>query len=243
MLKVATPGVTAWSRVELPGCSVQCATELEPMLGVAPALDVRRGSLLFAGWSRPESEAEGMARYALIARAIANVVAAPPAPWKHSWSRVELGRALVTIARHESAFWRPVHAGALRGPAGEVCLVQVHPITAAKLGIDLESLVGVDLAATERCLRVGAELLARARLMCGAGERGWFPRAIAAYGSGEGCTAAGSWRDGVDERLATFDRTDRRDPLPLLAWLALNVDEAPVPPALQPGEVLAELGL
>lgn len=208
MLRVAEPGITESSRVELT-CSAPEAVQ-----------DFQRGRVSYPGWSRVESRAEGMDRWAVIARAIARVSEEPPSNWRRAWPRLGLARALVTIARHESAFWRPVHDGRLRGTAGEVCLVQVHPVAAKTLGVELESLVGLDAAATERCLRAGAELLARARRYCELWPDPWFMPAITLYATGDDCNPE-RFAALVDPRWKTWLLTADRKPLPAIAELAL----------------------
>jgi hypothetical protein len=178
--------------------------------------------------SREETSDEGLERYATIALAEANVAKAPPVEWHwcNAAGDLQAVRAEVTIARHESGFWRSVHEGKLRGPAGEVCLVQIHPVLARLLGIDLESLVGVDLAATERCFRAGLTVLAKSRdraerdAHCADSLRyHWFQPSIALYGSGRDCIA-GDW---VQRRMRTYARTGERKPLEADALAALGL--------------------
>jgi anaerobic selenocysteine-containing dehydrogenase len=215
MLSIATPGAGKGSRIELADEPVP-AELAEGVTFEPPGFKLSR--VTWTVWTRTESTEESLERWATIALADAAVAANPPAEWhwRGADGRLQLVRALVTIARHESAFWRSVHEGRLRGAAGEACLVQIHPDTARRLGIDLDSLVGIDQAATERCLRAGAIVLAMARELaecrCQAAPH-WFAPSIAAYGSGAGCVPEGSWVKGVEERVVTYARTGFRRPL------------------------------
>lgn len=216
MLAVAEPGVTDGSRIEIDDAPIAETPGLQP-----PGFVFIRAH--WSGWSRRETAAEGMDRYATIARANAKVCSNPPPAWKPRWGSLACSRGETTIARHESAFWRSVHEGRLRGPAGEVCLVQLHPAVLRSLGIDPESLVGIDDAATERCLRVGVELLGLARGLVEQQEsvpEHWFGPSVATYGSGAlGVSLDSAW---VAARVATFEKTARRKPLPFRALVALE---------------------
>lgn len=215
MFAVAEPGVTDGSRVELDDTPVGETVGLEP-----PGFVFIRAR--WAGRSRRETAAEGTDRWATIARASARVCSSPPPAWKAKWGALACTRGLTTIMRHESAFWRSVHEGRLRGPAGEVCLVQIHPAVTKALGIDPETLVGIDDASTERCLRVGAELLGLSRGLVEQHEpvpEHWFGPSVAAYGSGSLGGHESKW---VTDRVATYEKTGRRKALPFRALVALD---------------------
>lgn len=183
MLQLATPGATLMSRVPLADCG-----SLPPWRGgpvVAPGCPQERactGPALVCGpprweaargrWWRAETRSEGLRRWWVIAQALE----------AESSSREE-ALAGVVIARNESAFWGLVHSGELRGPLGEVCLMQLHG------GLDREqqaAVVGTDLASTRACV---AEGLRRFRLARGAcrQHRRWFRAAVSRYGRGYGC--------------------------------------------------------
>lgn len=226
ILSVARPGISDGSRIELKDRAV--LTELDE--GVrAPGFSLAEGRVVWDTWTRRETYDEGMARYAIIARAVTRVANNPPAEWV--WlgrlGALQIVRAEVTIARHESGFWRSVHEGKLRGPAGEACLVQIHPATARHFGIDLESLVGLDEDSTYRCIYAGVFVLAKARVLaerrCHDGKH-WFEPTIAAYGSGKGCVPTGDWVNGVQARVNTYAKTGMKNTLPSDV-LALLVDK------------------
>jgi hypothetical protein len=221
VLTLAEPGLTDQSRA--PACQAEHGAVYEH----------RHGRAVWPGWTRRETRGEGLRRFATIARALDAVRRRPPARWKGTGS--ELWRALGSIARHESAFWEGVQSGAIRGSAGEVCLVQLHPRIWASLGIsDPAEVLGVELEPTERCLRAGAELLTRARGLCPSMPGGdamdgeWFAYAVQAYGSGQGCAPPSPW---VAPRLASYQRTAEPRPLPFLARVALVIELDPPDPA------------
>jgi len=215
ILAVAQPGCSDASRIHLPieDCDADCMAAYEANRAVQPARDYQYSRAVWEGWSIRESRAEGIVRYVTVARAIAVVVTEPPAGWTGS-SR-ELAHLLVTIARHESGFWRGVHDGTLRGAAGEKGLFQVHP----SLPEFDECLVGVDLDATISCVEVAARLVTRAKRMCRS-----IGGTIAIYGSGSGCQPEGAWVEGVAARIDTFDRTFRSRDLEFDAQLAVLLD-------------------
>jgi hypothetical protein len=159
------------------------------------------------------------ARWVGIARAYARIAEAPPAEWR--WrgaaSKLQIIRAGVTIARHESHFTRDVQVGEKRG-GGAVCLMQVDPDEARKLGEDPEAMVGASDEALDRCLRVGVIILARMRGQAEAkcwNAPHWFGPTVAGYGSGAGCVPLTTeWAEGVAARVRTYERTGVRRPLP-----------------------------
>jgi hypothetical protein len=113
----------------------------------------------------------------------------------------------------------------MRGLAGEVCLVQIHPSVIHLTGYTLEELVGVDRDSTERCYRAGAALLARARRACPPDETGWFGPTVSIYGSGSSCDFTDEgW---VKARVATYRKVEkaskRRARLPVQATIAVDL--------------------
>lgn len=172
---------------------------------------------------RPETPEEARARYATIARALDTVsLEATRAPagerplWP--WPRRELVAGLLAIARHESGFRRDVHEGvggaalgdchrARNGPrvCRSVCLMQVQTggLDGERGGRRGRDLVGLDEAATRRCLEAGAELLARSRWSCARRGGEWFAPSVALYGSGISCGMKRTW---VQRRAATYRR-------------------------------------
>lgn len=230
LITLATPGYSEMSRIEIRDCDRGCREQIEIVTGkqVHETYSGYRSKWSLA--SRAETRVEALRRYSVIAIAIESVVRDPPPAWRPRWSPGDLWRGLVTIGRQESAFWRSVHEGRVRGQAGEWCLAQIHPAVLPLLGYEGPDLVGVDLAATARCFRVAAELLGRARGLC-EGEPGfWFAATIAAYGSGQGCDTTLEW---VGARTRTYDRITTTWPLPedatIVLWLETQRFEPRVP--------------
>jgi hypothetical protein len=73
-----------------------------------------------------------------------------------------LAAGLVTLVRLESNGAESVHTGEVKGPSGELCLVQIHP-SVPGYGPEL---VGTGYDATRRCLALGAKLLAGSLSRC-----------------------------------------------------------------------------
>ena len=218
MLTLAEPGVTDASRVQLPAdCAEDCVAHWDRH-EAAPQNDATWMRARFDGLTRRETRLEAIERWTVIAGAIETVAIDPPELW--TGTPEELWRALVTIARHESAYWGSVHDGTLRGAAGEACLLQIHPENWVKLGVSDTDLVGLDLASTERCIRAGATILAQSRDACGAAGPGWFTPTIQVYGAGQGCLKFldSAW---VQDRVATYERTGEAEPLPFDGRLAM----------------------
>lgn len=192
MMQLASPGVSPNSRIvlDLPatvgGCDEACEDFQIASFGDVPKLDVVAlgGRAKWPGWSRQETRGEALERWAVIARAVEDASTEPRWPL----GRSTLQAALLALARAESAYWRAVHEGRLRGTAGEWGLWQCHP---AVPGCD-ETVVGLDLAATTRGAILAAYHLAgSARLVlrdCPSDDRGvLFARVFSAYGTGDGC--------------------------------------------------------
>jgi hypothetical protein len=206
MLRVGQPGHADLSRVYLPidDCDASCVSTFERLRGPKPALDFTptvkgwRNPPTWLGWSVKETRLEGLSRYVTIARAIDVVVHDPPDEWRRH--PTILARLLVTISRHESAWWRGVHDCTHRGPAGEKGLFQIHPVLPEFKDVEC----GVDIDSTVNQVDIAAKLLGRFWKYCDGDLEGM----IAAYGSGAGCEPVNeAHAERVGERLATFERT------------------------------------
>lgn len=207
ILRVAEPGVSDYSRVELPTCQAEsCAEWSERWTGRPAAYDFKGvNETTWHGWSRPETRLEGMERFAEAAAAFHRVVMEPPESWDPRWSDRAMINAGVTIMRHESALWRDVATGLIRGLAGEVCYMQIHPKNLLRFGLAESDVLGLDIDSVETCIRTGIDILARATEGCDVapdkvlmGERwdgglAWFSGAIVTYGVGSGCHLDEAW--------------------------------------------------
>lgn len=224
ILSLAAPGQSPFSVVPLPECGGPVLRLADLPAGPEPAACSAPGvtwSSHHGAMVRPESEVEARARYATIASALdavsleATRAAEGERPlWP--WDRRELVAGLLTIARHESGFRRDVHEGVGPRALGDcyrardgsrrcrsVCLMQVQTggLDGERGGWRGRDLVGIDAASTERCLRAGAELLARSRWSCGRRGGEWFAPSVALYGSGVSCSPRPGW---VQRRAATY---------------------------------------
>lgn len=84
-----------------------------------------------------------------------------------------------------------------KGPGGEVCLVQIHPLVLAKFQIDPKTFLGTSEEALGNCFGFGMELFARSRNMCAYQayktpeiEHDWVFETFSAYGTGSTCSSA-----------------------------------------------------
>ncbi len=222
---LAQPGYSENSRIMLAeGCEAPCIERVERLTGRKVQLDyeIKSYRVKWEGLSRPETRMEGYSRFSTIAIAIEYVANHPPKRWVDGLGdphpKSELWRALVTIARHESAFWLPVHEGRIRGRAGEWCLAQIHPVVLPSLGLEGPDLVGTDLDSTIRCFQAAADVLARSRNLCPPDKQGWFGPALAVYASGVGCSTTPQM---VQDRVDTYVKTANVRNLVPDAFLAL----------------------
>lgn len=114
-----------------------------------------------------ESHVEREARISRIAEA--NVHACRTVKLPGRWTFGGCLALLQTVEQWESGLERSVHSGEKRGPAGEICLVQLHHRVTAPEAIhdpdykvteeEWESLGGLDIDATRRCAFAGAKIL------------------------------------------------------------------------------------
>lgn len=84
-----------------------------------------------------------------------------------------------------------------KGPGGEVCLVQIHPLVLSKFKIDPSTFLGTSEEALENCFGFGMDMFVRARNMCAWQahktpeiEHDWVFEMYSAYGTGSTCASA-----------------------------------------------------
>jgi hypothetical protein len=236
IVSLAPPGQSAYSVVALAACGdnpLKAACDVDPRPVWSP---------LYGAFVRQENRKEALERFLSIAKAIEKVAtdatkptqvdgAEVPALWP--WSADDLGRALATIAYHESGYRRDVQTGIGKNALGDcgywgakgqkvgaeearatgaqylcrsVCLVQINMggLQGTRYGLTGKDLVGLDKAALEKCFSAGAQAFSRARGRC-APQRsaGWFAKAIASYGTGKACETDEAW---VTARVATHEK-------------------------------------
>lgn len=151
----------------------------------------------------------------------------PKRAW--SWTVRSLTLAGLAAAQLESGFREDVHAGRGRakhpsedggqgrGPSGEACLIQAHPVSAWRFADTTpelkaraeqgdvaareeiaRSLVGTDYESTRRCWRVGLRMLMHARRHCEwlrtveptSVAKDWTFAMFSLYGTGTSCIAS-----------------------------------------------------
>ena len=138
----------------------------------------------------PQQYAAEPDRFAVIAVATERAVKAALPRW-HRPEKLLLA-ALLTAALRESGFRKDIHSGELRGKAGEICLVQIHPRNPVWRTVgapSFDALGGVDLQSTTYCLTAGALSLARAASYCGARHyrKNWAQAMWTLYHYGSKC--------------------------------------------------------
>lgn len=219
----APPGRSPYSLEVLAECGTDPAAPTCPLEPVcaddAPACRAPKWSATRNGWTRIESRAHAIRRYATIARTLVSTAerlaacertkSCDPLGW--SGTTKQLALSALTVAFHESGLREDVqfgHAPLGRGPAGEACLLQVGlgqaPLYAmwlpaaerdqiaasAKRREELaKSLLGDSEAALGRCFEVGMRMLARSRAACGRSGVSWDYGMFSMYGSGRTCRA------------------------------------------------------
>lgn len=131
---------------------------------------------------RGETEPERVARITMIAEKVVEACRLEKFPKGLGWNELGCVVQEATVIKWESGLLREVHSGEKRGPAGEVCLNQLHrtvtQIRDPRYAITEEELaasVGLDPEATLVCFRLGVRVLAhhvnRQRIMM---ERGGY---------------------------------------------------------------------
>lgn len=129
------------------------------------------GATVRGAWVRDESQEAGARRLELVAQAMADAAQHYGAGWQHGPK--DLARAMLAAGGWSTGLKEGIQVGRVRGPAGEVCLMDLLPSTLqAVLPWDLARLppeqrvklvVGSDYDSQRRCFDAGALLLVRAR--------------------------------------------------------------------------------
>ncbi|MCK9567362.1 hypothetical protein M0R72_00245 [Candidatus Pacearchaeota archaeon] len=102
-----------------------------------------------------------------------------------------------------------------RGPGGEVCLVQIHPLVLAKFKIDPETFLGTSEEALENCFSFGMDMFSRSRNMCSwqasktpTLKHDWVFEMFSAYGTGSTCESANNGKTPYRRGLYTSISSD-----------------------------------
>ena len=136
----------------------------------APAPDFPAAELLAAALSltpawEPPSQQEGAGeraeRLAVVAVAL-DASGAQGARYRLPEAISPRARKALRLATAYQEGWRldrKTHSGARRGPQGSACFMQIHGGNRLRGRLPLSALVGVDLAASQRCADVGGRTL------------------------------------------------------------------------------------
>lgn len=242
IIGLAQPGLSPYSVVPQPACG---DNPVKPACDATGWPSKPTWSPLYGAFVRQETKDEALKRYLDIARSIEKVAedatkpttvdgVDQPAMWP--WDAIDMGRALATIAFHESGFRRDVQTGVGKSALGDcgywnakgvkvgveearatnaqylcrsVCLVQINTggLNGTRYGLSGKELVGLDRASIEKCFAAGARAFSNARGRCAATKTDdWFRKTIASYGTGKACEADESW---VSARVATFAKLSK----------------------------------
>lgn len=149
----------------------------------------------------PADDPDEWARYGTVAVAFVDAVDHQMA---RGWdgSRAQLERSGMTAFRFESRLDRSVHAGTKRGPAGGICLAQIHPNNGLfrEYADEFFHLAGTSYGSTLACLQTMFHSLASGRSHCLKRAKQewsihWRPAMWRMYASGSACTPTRhSWR-------------------------------------------------
>lgn len=248
----ANPGGSIYSFEELVACGKDpkaAACALKPVCE-APSLvcAAPRWSSARDAWVRVESRDAALRRYQGIAESLERVATrlvdcklpdgsvdfdCKPAGWPRGKGRAQqLAFAAASVAFWESGLREDIQRGLPpmgRGPAGEVCVLQIMPTQVQALATWLPAkeraralkpaehealamtLVGTEPEALDRCMEVGMRNLARARATCSGKGMAWDYGMFAAYGTGSKCSSVGIQGDFAAKRSKTFATLTRGD--------------------------------
>jgi len=212
------PGTKVHSLETLPACGTDPAAptcEIAPVcegpgiLCSPPHFDKELGA-----WARIESRETGARRLEVVAEALADAALYAGASWKDG--AVDLARAMLAASAWSTGLREDIQTGRKRGPAGEVCLMDIQPASLrtavpwdlAKLGDEelVQKVVGREYPELRRCFDAGAVLLVRARRWAEQHCHEW-PNDYAtfsAYGTGVSCNTLGRFGDYAQLRARSY---------------------------------------
>ncbi len=161
----------------------------------------------FPGHASSEPREERAERLTVVAQALADSAEHFGAGWGPG--PTDLARAMVAAGGWGMGFKREVQTGEVRGPAGEVCLMDLLPSTLRTASpYDRQRLTDEELAAgvlglgydpQRRCFDAGALILVRARRMAERRCKGSVIdySTFALFATGSSCTTAGMKNPGT----------------------------------------------
>lgn len=215
MLQLAPLGRGLHSMEPVPACgtsSSAAACELAPVCAERSVLceppiwsDTRKA------WVRHETADGAKARFRPVSEAMADAVEAGRSRWPGT--ATSLAAAVYSASYWSTGFREDIQVGAKRGPAGEVCLMDLQPGTLAWAtpGVTIDQVVGRDYESLRRCFDAGVRVLVSSRLWAdkacspikgSSTPYNWFAK----YGTGSQCHTYGLLGDYARKRERTFAR-------------------------------------
>jgi hypothetical protein len=212
------PGTKVHSLEVLPACGTDKSAptcELTPVcdepsiLCAAPHYDDALGA-----WTRVESRETGAKRFEVIAEALADAAIYAGASWRDG--PVDLARAMLAASAWSTGLREDIQTGRKRGPAGEVCLMDIQPrVLKTAVPWDLgrlegealvQKVVGLEYPELRRCFDAGAVLIVRARRFAEQHCRDWPSdySIFAAYGTGVSCNTVNLFGDYARLRARSY---------------------------------------
>ena len=217
-LTAVPPGNKVHSLEVLPACGIDpkaptCALDPvcdEPsILCAAPRYEPALGA-----WVRIESREAGARRFEVVADALADAAAYAGAGWRDG--PIDLARAMLAASAWSTGLREDIQVGRKRGPAGEVCLMDIQPkVLRTAVPWDLarlppeelaQKVVGLEYPELRRCFDAGAVLLVRARRFSEQHCRDWPAdySIFAAYGTGVRCDTVDLFGDYARLRARSY---------------------------------------
>jgi hypothetical protein len=214
------PGNKVHSRERLPECGVDPLSpscELTPVCSEASILCAApRWDDQLKAWVRVESREAGARRFEVMAQALADAAMYARGSWREG--PTDLARAMLAASGWSTGLREDIQVGHTRGPAGEVCLMDLQPgVLRTAVPWDLAQLedeelaqkvVGLEYPQLRRCFDAGAVMIVRGRRWSEANCKGWPSdyAMFSAYGMGASCHTLGRFGDYARFRARTFQK-------------------------------------
>jgi hypothetical protein len=174
-LSTFAPGSKIHSLEPLPACGSSSTSPTCPLKPVCDEASILcappRWEASMGSWVRVESREAGARRLEIVAQALADAAQHQGAAWPTGPQ--DLARAMLAAGGWSTGLREDIQVGRKRGPAGEVCLMDLQiPTLRALVPWDLSRLpneelaqkvVGLEYPELRRCFDAGALLLVRAR--------------------------------------------------------------------------------
>lgn len=212
------PGTKVHSRERMPECGqdpLSPSCELVPVCSEASVLCAPpRWDDELKAWVRVESREAGARRFEVMAQALADAAMYARGSWREG--PTDLARAMLTAAGWSTGLREDIQVGHTRGPAGEVCLMDLQPaVLRSAVPWDLAQLeneelaqkvVGLEYPELRRCFDAGAVLIVRARRWSEQHCRDWPAdySIFAAYGTGVSCSTVNLFGDYARLRARSY---------------------------------------